>query len=106
MINNGWRAAVLEDDGNYTAKIKNKELHQITQTEPVKQFVQKQFLRYQGHITRLPNSKIQKQLQFAGNSDVFWNKCGELLGGLGCEQTRRTLNNKITLENALDLQFG
>ena len=106
MINNGWRAAVLEDDGNYRTKIKNKELHQITQTEPVKQFVQKQFLRYQGHISRLPNSKIQKQLQFTGNTDVFWNRCGELLGGLGCEQTRRTLHNKLLLENALDLQFG
>ena len=59
-----------------------------------------------GHLTRLPNKKLQKQLQFTGNSDVFWNHCGSLLGGMSSEQARRTLHVKTDLENAIRLQFG
>ena len=106
MVNKGWKSSVVDDDGNYSPTITNIKLHEITKTEPVKEFVQKQFLRYQGHITRLPNSKLQKQLQFTGNSDVFWNYCGSLLGGMSSEQARRTLHEKTVLENAIRLQFG
>ena len=106
MVNHGWSVSIVDENGNYTTQIKNIELHRITKTEPVKNFVQKQFLKYQGHISRLPNSKLQKQLQFAGNTDNFWNRCGNLLGGMSGEQARRTLHDKKLLTQTLHLQFG
>ena len=106
MVNRGWAASIVDENENHTTTIKNLELHRITKTEPVKNFVQKQFLKYQGHLTRLPNSKLQKRLQFTGNSDTFWNKCGDLMGGMSAEQARRTLHDKKKLEHTLHLHFG
>ena len=106
MVNKGFKNTVVDEDGNYRPQMTNQVLHKFTETEPVKNFVEKQFLKYQGHLTRLPNSKLQKKLQSAGNSDKTWRKISNLLGGVSESQARKILHNKLELNKAIHQQFG
>ena len=96
----------MDEDDNYRPQMTNAVLHDFTKTEPVKNFIEKQYLGYQGHLTRLPNDKLQKQLQNIGNSNKTWKYCAKLLGGISEEQARRILHNKTELKRAIHLQYG
>ena len=72
-------------NGDYSFMISNQKLYEVTRTVPLQDFIDKQFLKFQAHVARLQNNKLQKQLQFmipeVKNTQNLWNKCGKLLGG-------------------------
>ena len=82
-------------NGDYGFIISNQKLYEIPLTVPLQDFIDKQFLKFQAHVTRLQNNKLQKQLQFmipeVKYMQNLWNKCGKLLGGYDGIQTRRLI---------------
>ena len=46
-------------NGDYSFIISNQKLYEITRTVPLQDFIDKQFLKFQGHVTRLQNNKLQ-----------------------------------------------
>ena len=40
-------------NGDYSFIISNQKLYEITRTVPLQDFIDKQFLKFQGHVTRL-----------------------------------------------------
>ena len=93
-------------NGDYSFIISNQKLYEITRTVPLQDFIDKQFLKFQGHVTRLQNNKLQKQLQFmipeVKNTQNLWNKCAKLLGGYDGIQTRRLMQSRAKFKQAID----
>ena len=46
MVNKGFKNTVVDDNGNYRPQMTNEVLHKVTNTEPVRDFVEKQYLSY------------------------------------------------------------
>lgn len=108
MLRNGYKHTV-EVDGQIKCFISNEQLYIKTKTRPLEEFIDKQFLKFQAHISRMPNSSLPKQLQSRKSSDHsrnLWKKCGELLGGYPEEQTRRLMQNRKEFNSALVSRFG
>ena len=101
-------------NGDYSFIISNQKLYEITRTVPLQDFIDKQFLKFQAHVTRLQNNKLQKQLQFmipdVKNTQNLWNKCGKLLGGYDGIQARRLMQSHAfvtcRLDNCNSLLYG
>ena len=53
---------INKEELDWSHKINNKRLLEITKTTSIKSFFQKQHLKYVAHITRLGNNALQKQL--------------------------------------------
>ena len=110
MVFRTWKRTYTDEDGNYHPIIANAPLQKLTNTVPIEKFVEKQFLKYQAHITRLPNKSIQKKLQFAKFerkiSENIWSKCGKLLGGMPENQVRTTMQDRRKFTSVIDSRFG
>jgi len=99
MVFRTWKRSRVDDDGNYHLLITNDDLQKLTNTVPIEKFVEKQFLKFQAHITRLPNNSIQKKLQFA----TFERKISK---NLWSNQVRWTMQNKSKFYSDIDSRFG
>ena len=110
MICGTWRKSNVDDDGVHTPIITNERLNQLTKIISIENFVEKQFLKFQAHVSRLPNHKIQKKLQFVNFeskiSENVWSRCKKLMGGMPEEQIRRNMQNKTKFLSDIDLRFG
>ena len=110
MVFRTWKRSYTDEDGNYHPIIENEALQELTNTVPIENFVEKQFLKYQAHISRLPNRNVQKKLQFAKFerkiSENIWSKCGKLMGGMPDNQVRRTMQNRREFNSVIDSRFG
>ena len=79
MLRNGYKHTV-EVDGQIKCFISNEQLYIKTKTRPLEEFIDKQFLKFQAHISRMPNSSLPKQLQSRKSSDhnvVTYGKSAE-----------------------------
>ena len=56
-----------EEDLDWRYLYSNEKIFEITNSDPIKDFCQIQHLEYIAHVTRLPNSSIQKQSLFRTN---------------------------------------
>ena len=89
----------------------NQNILNITNSTPIQNFCQMQHLKYIAHITRLPNSAIQKQILFRTNKKRFsrdpWLKY-EAITQMSKLQIQREMQDKqrfLTLmENLLGAQ--
>ena len=110
MICGTWKRTNIDDDGVHTPIMTNARLNELTDIISIENFVEKQFLKFQAHITRLPNHKIQKKLQFvkfeSKISENVWSRCKKLMGGMPEEQIRRNMQNKTKFLSDIDLRFG
>ena len=112
MVNKGWKKTRIDDEGNHRPIIENKDLYRITGTSSIEKFIEKQFLKFQAHLTRLPNKNLQKQLQFIvrdpnpSNSENIWSRCSKLMGGMDETTMRKKMADRKTWYRALDLRFG
>ena len=109
MLRNGYKHTVSDDNGQIRCFISNAELYSKTKTQSLEDFLEKQFLKYQAHIARMPNNKLQKQIQSRVSTDhsrCIWTKSGNLLGCISAEQTRRLMLNKSEFYSVLDSRYG
>ena len=97
MVRGGFRKIGTNVAGKseHAFVISNARLHEITKTRPLADFVNKQFLKYTAHLTRMKNATWQKKLLFAKSRTRVkstWKKCQELLN-LDESQIRKMMQN-------------
>ena len=100
-----------EEDLDWPFVYSNQNILTITNSDPIQNFCQIQHLKYVAHITRLPNSAIQKQILFRTNRRRYardpWVKY-EAITEMSKQQLQREMQDKqrfLTLmENLLGTQ--
>lgn len=94
-----------EDDLDWRFVYSNENILKMTNSDPIKNFCQLQHLKYIGHITRLPNSAIQKQALFRTNRKRYtrdpWNQYEEITN-LSRNQLQREMQDKGRLLSLLE----
>ena len=87
---------------DWSFKLSNERLRQITKTRPIRDFCFTQQVKYMGHVCRMDNSALQKQVLFDRRaSKTVWNKTERTLG-IDAQQIRRTMMNKREFHRVLD----
>ena len=96
---------IEEEDIDWRFKLTNQNVLNITKSEPISKFCLGQHLKYIAHVTRLPNSSIQKQLLFGTNKKRYardpWRKY-EQVTGISKTQLQREMQNKQQFMSFLD----
>ena len=100
-----------EEDLDWRFVYSNQNILTITNSDPIQNFCQIQHLKYVAHVTRLPNSAIQKQILFRTNRRRYardpWVKY-EAITEMSKQQLQREMQDKqrfLTLmENLLGTQ--
>ena len=111
MIFKGFRKYGTTDGehNEHAFVITNAKLYAITNTIPLSDFINAQFLKYTAHVSRMPNNKWQKLVLFMDSETrtrSTWKICGDLLGGMDESQTRRTMQNRKDFFSAISSRFG
>ena len=89
---------------DWAYQITNKQLNKITNTTSIRSFCQIQHLKYIAHVTRLPNSALQKQFLFSTQrpgTHCRWRKMSSLLG-IDESQIRCTMRQRPEFLRLLD----
>ena len=117
IIGKGWKdRQIFSKDENGETKIEfeplisDKRLYEITHTVPIQDFITKQFLKFTAHVSRMPNSNVQKRLQFivAKNQgqENIWSRCGKYLGGIDEIQVRKLMQDRGKFRREIEARFG
>ena len=113
MVTRGrtWRV----EGEDYVPAIPNTRLYEVTNTVPVSDSITKQFLKFQAHVSRKPNTSIQKRLQNmlpdkgVKIAEGLWSKCGKYLGGketpIDGSQVRRMMLDRKQFNRDPDSRF-
>lgn len=86
MVKGGWkRKDPVEEDGeNFSLVYSNERVQKIIQAEPLRGYIDAQYLKYIGHVCRSTNCSLTKTMLFAqsGRSHFRdpWIKIARLLG--------------------------
>ena len=109
-VHKGYPKNDPQNAGDCSFIISNQRLYEITRTVALQYFIDKQFLKFQAHVTRPQNNKLQKQLQFmipeVKYTQNLWNKHGKLLGGYDGIQARRLMQSRAKFRQAVDSRYG
>ena len=94
-----------DEDIDWRFRLTNQNIMEITKSEPISKFCLSQHLKYIAHVTRLPNSAIQKQILFQTNKKRYarnpWHKYEEITQ-LSKTQLQREMQNKQQFLSLLD----
>ena len=94
-----------EEDIDWRFKLTNENILNITKSEPISKFCLGQHLKYIAHVTRIPNSSVQKQLLFRTNKKRYaWDpwRNYEQVTGISKTQLQREMQNKQQFLSLLD----
>ena len=98
-----------EDDLDWQYILTNEEVLRNTNSAPIPNFCQIQHLKYIGHVTRLPNSALQKQVLFRTNRKRYsrdpWRKY-ETITNLDRGQLQREMQDKTRFPSLLETIFN
>ena len=77
---NKEKQTTTDKEADWRYRISNDKLREITNTLPIRTFCQRHHIKYLGHICRLGNRAMQKQLLFdTRTQDKVWKKMEKLL---------------------------
>ena len=97
------------EDLDWRYILTNEEVLRITNSAPIPNFCQIQHLKYIGHVTRLPNSALQKQVLFRTNRKRYsrdpWRKY-ETITNLDRGQLQREMQDKTRFPSLLETIFN
>ena len=86
----------MDGELDWSFKISNQRLRDITNTIPSRDFCYKQHLQFIAHICGLENSALQKQVLFDVNTPgKVWKNIERILG-VDTQQVRRTMMDKAS----------
>ena len=89
-----------EGQWDYAFIYSNKEIHKITGTKPIENFVEKQHLKWIAHVIRMDNSSFEKQTLFMEGGNDKWIHV-EKITGLDRNQLRKIMFNKKQFDSWL-----
>ena len=96
------RQVMMNEDLDWRYKISNERLREITQTLPISNFCYRQHVKYIGHVCRLENNALQKQVLFNINAPrKVWSKIETVLG-VDSYQARRSMMSKTAILQLLE----
>ena len=99
MVKGGWKRRDTSDDvekKDYRFVYTNADITGIIKTANLRDNVYAQYLRYTGHICRMPNTSLVKKMMFATPERRYrnpWLKISELLG-VTIEQAKRVTQSR------------
>ena len=100
MVKGGWKRRDTSDDveeKDYRFVYTNADITGIIKTANLRDNVYAQYLRYTGHICRMPNTSLVKKMMFSTPERRYyrnpWLKISELLG-VTVEQAKRVYKSR------------
>ena len=91
------RQGLTDKDLDWRFELSNDRLREITQTLPIRNFCYRQHVKYIGHVCRLENNTLQKQVLFnIKNPRKVWSKIETVLG-VDVTQARRAMMSKTDI---------
>jgi len=99
--------SIPEEEIDYAYKLSNDDIMSITKTSGIKNFCDKQHLKYIAHVTRMENNSLQKQFLFceaSKGSANRWKKLSELTS-LDESQLRRVMANRLEFMQLLSTVY-
>ena len=98
-----------EDDLDWRFRYNSDTILHLTNSDPIKTFCQIQHLKYIAHVTRLPNSSLQKQVFFRTNKKRYardpWLRYEEITN-LSKQQLQRAMQDKQRFLSLLERILG
>ena len=99
MVKGGFRNKPdIGNDTNFALVYTNEDLLRITKCQPLRDFINIQYLKYTAHVCRRPNTNLTKLSLFMTPKSKHyrdpWIKISQLLGGITVEQAKRETQSK------------
>jgi hypothetical protein len=98
-----------EDDLDWRFKYNSDTILHLTNSDPIKTFCQIQHLKYIAHVSRLPNSSVQKQVFFRTNKKRYardpWLRYEEITN-ISKQQLQREMQEKQRFLSLLERILG
>ena len=110
MVRGGWRRqGSEEDEENYSFVSTNERIEELMGTLPLRDFINKQYLKYVGHICRLDNICLAKIMLFAEPTRRYyrdpWIKISRLLG-VSIEQSKKMTQSRAEFAGLVNSKFN
>ena len=110
MVKGGFRNKPSEGDiNNFSFVYTNEDLLCITKCQPIRDFINTQYLKYAAHVCRRPNTNLTKLSLFMIPKIPYyrdpWILVSKLLGGISINQAKRETQSKAGFLRLLQLKF-
>ena len=110
MVKGGFRNKPdVGDNTNFALVYTNEDLLRITKCQPLRDFINIQYLKYIAHVCRCPNSNLTKLSLFMIPKTSYyrnpWIKISKLLGDIPIEQAKRETQSKTGFNGLLRKKF-
>ena len=110
MVKGGFRNKPSEGDTvNFSFVYTNEDLLRITKCQPIRDFINTQYLKYTAHVCRRPNTNLTKLSLFMIPTTPYyrdpWIQVSKLLGGISINQAKRETQSKAGFLRLLQLKF-
>ena len=110
MVKGGFRKKTPEGDTvNFSFVYTNEDLLRITKCQPIRDFINTQYLKYTAHVCRRPNTNLTKLSLFMIPTTPYyrdpWIQVSKLLGGISINQAKRETQSKTGFLRLLQLKF-
>ena len=102
MINKGFKR-----NADFSMVFTNNDVYRITGSEPIEHYIQKQQLRWVGHVCRMGNQAFQKRLLFSETAKFkrdLWIKL-EKNSGFDRSQLRKLMMDRQKFSSWLNVMF-
>jgi hypothetical protein len=111
LIKGGFRnkPTIPGNDANFSLVYTNSDLLRITKCQPLRDFINIQYLKYISHVCRRPNTNLTKLSLFMIPRVKYyrdpWIKISALLGGITIEQAKRETQSKSGFIRLLNTNY-
>ena len=100
------KQTTTDKEVDWRYRISNDKSREIINTLPIRTFCQRHHIKYLGHICRLGNRAMQKQLLFDTRTQDKVSKKMEKLLGVDRAQVRRGMMTKTDLMRLVDVNLN
>ena len=110
MVKGGFRNKPDNgNDTNFALVYTNEDLLRITKCQPLRDYINIQYLKFTAHVCRRPNTNLTKLSLFMTPKSKHyrdpWIKISQLLGGITVEQAKRETQSKTGFIGLLHKNF-
>ena len=109
MVRGGWRRQGTDDDGDFRFVYTNRRIEELLGTLPLRDYIDKQYLKYIGHVCRLENFCLAKVMLFTEPARRYfrdpWIKISNLLG-LSIEQCKKLTQSRSEFAGLVNSTFN
>ena len=111
MVKGGFRKKLTDEgsDTNFSLVYTNNDILRITKCQPLREFINTQYLKYIAHVCRRPNTNLTKLSLFLIPKASYyrdpWINISKLLGGITIQQAKRETQSKTGFIRLLNKMY-